>query len=99
MYKLTAGGDTALSDGVLTVQLGLHGTYVVNKQTPNRQIWLSSPASGPARFDLVGGSWVYSHTGESLHSLLDRELAEKLSGADPGFQLCFMGGGAGERKH
>lgn len=36
--------DLALSDGVLTVHLGRrHGTYVINKQTPNRQIWLSSP--------------------------------------------------------
>lgn len=32
-----------LQDGVLTVQLGSKGTYVINKQTPNRQIWLSSP--------------------------------------------------------
>lgn len=30
-------------DGVLTMQLGSHGTYVINKQTPNKQIWLSSP--------------------------------------------------------
>ena len=28
---------------VLTLRLGDLGTYVVNKQTPNRQIWLSSP--------------------------------------------------------
>jgi frataxin len=28
---------------VLTLRLGDFGTYVVNKQTPNRQIWLSSP--------------------------------------------------------
>ncbi|XP_022697403.1 frataxin homolog, mitochondrial-like isoform X3 [Varroa jacobsoni] len=40
--------DVNLSDGVLTVMLGQnHGTYVINKQTPNRQIWLSSPISGP----------------------------------------------------
>jgi len=30
-------------DGVLTVKLGEHGTYVINKQAPNRQMWLSSP--------------------------------------------------------
>jgi frataxin len=29
--------------GVLTLNLGTHGTYVVNKQPPNKQIWLSSP--------------------------------------------------------
>jgi len=39
-----------LQSGVLTVKLGRRGTYVINKQTPNRQIWLSSPvrcAAGP----------------------------------------------------
>ena len=30
--------------GVITVKLGDDlGTYVINKQTPNKQIWLSSP--------------------------------------------------------
>lgn len=29
--------------GVLTVKLGDKGTYVINKQPPNKQIWLSSP--------------------------------------------------------
>ncbi|KAH8835382.1 hypothetical protein DL96DRAFT_1702371 [Flagelloscypha sp. PMI_526] len=30
--------------GVLTLNLGSHGTYVINKQPPNQQIWLSSPS-------------------------------------------------------
>ena len=29
--------------GVLTLKLGNKGTYVINKQPPNKQIWLSSP--------------------------------------------------------
>jgi frataxin len=29
------------------------GVYVLNKQPPNKQIWLSSPISGPKRFDFV----------------------------------------------
>ncbi len=29
--------------GVLTLRLGPRGTYVINKQPPNKQIWLSSP--------------------------------------------------------
>jgi len=37
------GFDMNYSDGVMTVRLGDLGTYVLNKQTPNRQIWLSSP--------------------------------------------------------
>lgn len=29
--------------GVLNLYLGEKGTYVINKQPPNKQIWLSSP--------------------------------------------------------
>ncbi|KAH8245536.1 hypothetical protein KR032_011545 [Drosophila birchii] len=75
------GSDVAYSDGVLTVNLGhSHGTYVINRQTPNKQIWLSSPTSGPKRYDFVGGSspaagrWVYKHSGQSLHELLQQEI-------------------------
>jgi len=46
--------DVEYSSGVLNLKLGgSHGTYVLNMQKPNRQIWLSSPVSGPKRFDLV----------------------------------------------
>lgn len=62
-------------DGVLTVKLGMpHGTYVINRQTPNRQIWLSSPTSGPKRYDYIDGKWIYKHDGVSLHQLLQNEL-------------------------
>lgn len=85
-----------MADGVLTIKLAQFGIYVINKQTPNKQIWLSSPVSGPARYDMVisgeeVGSWVYKHTGETLHSLLDREISD-IVGEDTDFQECFMGG-------
>lgn len=35
--------DILLQSGVLTLILGNNGTYVINKQPPNKQIWLSSP--------------------------------------------------------
>ncbi|OIV89312.1 hypothetical protein TanjilG_23709 [Lupinus angustifolius] len=49
--KLEDYGDSVEDDGfdidygndVLTIKLGDLGTYVLNKQTPNRQLWLSSP--------------------------------------------------------
>ncbi|XP_029468790.1 frataxin, mitochondrial [Rhinatrema bivittatum] len=68
--------DVAFGNGVLTVKLGREmGTYVINKQTPNKQIWLSSPTSGPKRYNWTGSSWVYSHDGVSLHKLLEEELS------------------------
>lgn len=68
--------DVVFSSGVLTVKVGGdHGTYVINKQTPNKQIWLSSPTSGPKRYDWTGERWVYTHDRMSLHELLSKEFS------------------------
>ncbi|KAJ4942195.1 hypothetical protein JOQ06_012061 [Pogonophryne albipinna] len=68
--------DVVFSSGVLTVKVDReHGTYVINKQTPNKQIWLSSPSSGPKRYDWTGARWVYTHDGVSLHQLLSKEFS------------------------
>lgn len=67
--------QSLLQDGVLTVNFGEpHGTYVINRQTPNKQIWLSSPKSGPKRYDFVNSQWIYKHDGKSLHELLNNEI-------------------------
>lgn len=66
--------------GVLVLKLGnTLGTYVINKQTPNRQIWLSSPFSGPKRYDFVNGQWLYQHDNTKLFELLEQELAKALN--------------------
>lgn len=78
-------------DGVLTVFLGpSYGTYVINRQTPNKQIWLSSPVSGPKRYDLItknGGYWVYKHDGVTLHKLLQDEIS-KIAETKIKFEKC-----------
>jgi len=97
-HELFCGCDTTLSDGVLTVKLSEFGTYVINKQTPNKQIWLSSPYSGPSRYDIESKicdekesfCWIYKHTGETLHSLLSREIG-KIVGSPISFENCYMG--------
>ncbi|KAJ1285728.1 hypothetical protein BS78_03G299100 [Paspalum vaginatum] len=86
LQKLEEYGDSIMMDGfdidygnqVLTVRLGDLGTYVVNKQTPNRQIWLSSPVSGPSRFDwdAATNGWIYKRTGANLVQLLEKEIGE-----------------------
>jgi frataxin len=83
--------DVQYSSGVLTVKLGAElGTYVLNKQTPNLQIWLSSPKSGPKRFDFLNNTWIYKRTGESLHELLSREISEGLR-VQADFTTCAFG--------
>ena len=62
------------SDGVLTISLGAQrGTYVLNKQAPNKQIWWSSPISGPHRFEEDGERWVDARRGEAKDCLDDLE--------------------------
>jgi frataxin len=57
------------------------GTYVINKQTPNRQLWLSSPVSGPKRYnyDLQHREWRNTRDGHSLYALLSKELTQLLN--------------------
>ncbi|KAF2190574.1 arabinogalactan endo-1,4-beta-galactosidase [Zopfia rhizophila CBS 207.26] len=83
--------EVEYSAGVLEVTIQSKGTYVLNKQPPNKQIWLSSPLSGPKRFDWVVtgesmnqkegggvGDWIYLRDGTSLTELVRRELGVEL---------------------
>ncbi|XP_038981793.1 frataxin, mitochondrial [Phoenix dactylifera] len=72
------GYDIDYGNQVLTLKLGSLGTYVINKQTPNRQIWMSSPVSGPARFDwdVATKSWIYRRNKVNLLQLLEEELGQ-----------------------
>lgn len=69
------GADVSLNSGVLTLTIDSNHTYVINKQTPNRQIWLSSPVSGPMRFDFVDGKWIDKHSKKELKSTLAQEVS------------------------
>lgn len=75
------GVDVEYSAGVLTLIFPPVGTYVLNKQPPNKQIWLSSPISGPKRYDWIKtssgreeGQWVYLRDGSTLDGLLVAEI-------------------------
>lgn len=72
-----ADTDSSFSSGVLTINFGnKYGTYVINRQTPNQQIWLSSPSSGPKRYDYSDkiDAWIYKRNNQSLHELLQAEI-------------------------
>lgn len=82
--------------GVLHVKIQSSGhEYVLNKQPPNKQIWWSSPISGPKRFDWVvmgeglhqkegggAGDWIYLRDGTSLTDLVRQELGVALGKDD-----------------
>ena len=66
------------ADGVLNIEMRDGRAYVLNKQAPNMQVWLSSPISGPQRFEyeLDQEQWVQIRTDEELVTLLSREFNE-----------------------
>jgi frataxin len=76
--KLGDDFDMTLADGVMNVMLGKYGTYVLNKQTPNLQLWLSSPISGPWRYEWNGETDRWENVRDQ-HVLQDR-LKEELKG-------------------
>ena len=76
-YDVSDYYDVIFDNGVLTVKVSREvGTYVLNKQSPNKQIWLSSPVSGPKRYDFVEGGWKHLRDGSYLHELIKREFSE-----------------------
>ncbi|KAK0639163.1 hypothetical protein B0T16DRAFT_382589 [Cercophora newfieldiana] len=84
----SADMDVEYSAGVMNIRFGPGtGTYVINKQPPNKQIWLSSPKSGPKRYDYVilgdgqhekqdtaCGEWLYLRDGTTMAELLREEI-------------------------
>lgn len=66
--------SSAIQSGVLKLSLGARGTYVLNKQAPNKQIWSSSPVGGPVRYDWQNGQWVYSRDGHEMLERMSNEL-------------------------
>ncbi|KAL3464113.1 hypothetical protein BJX64DRAFT_286802 [Aspergillus heterothallicus] len=86
--------EAEYSAGVLNVSVPGVGTYVLNKQPPNKQIWLSSPISGPKRYDwvvegdqmhekqdtrpFINGQWICLRDDSNLTDLLNGELGLSL---------------------
>ena len=68
--------DVESSGDVLNVTIGELGTFVLNKQAPNKQLWLSSPVSGPLRYDFCQASarWLNSRDKHSLLPLLSDDF-------------------------
>ncbi|OAF64638.1 hypothetical protein A3Q56_07658 [Intoshia linei] len=69
--------DISLSNGVLTIILpNKKGTYVINRQIPTKQIWFSSPLSGPKRFNHIAGLWRCNRTDDEIIQLMSIELSK-----------------------
>lgn len=77
--------DAELQSGVLTLSLEAGGQYVLNKNAPMKQLWLSSPASGAWHFDYADGDWISTREPKvTLDALLAKEMKDRF-GVEVGF--------------
>jgi frataxin len=76
--KRNDDSDVDFSGDVLNFTVPDRGTFVLNKQGPNKQIWLSSPISGPLRYDLDLDAldWVCTRDRASLGATLSRDITQ-----------------------
>eukprot|EP00808_Paulinella_micropora_P013645 g7159.t1 len=84
--------ELRLSDGVLSINTP-RGTFVLNKHGVTRQIWLSSPLSGPSKYNYHGSKttpqrWLGERDEHPLSSLLKKEFTQVL-GKDVSFPKEF----------
>ena len=77
----------AVQADVLTLGIA-SDKFVLNKQGPNKQLWLSSPVRGPLRYDFCTrtANWLNTRDGHEMLPAISDDV-EQLTG----HRLCFEG--------
>ena len=73
--------DVDLEGGILTLECADGTRVIVNRQTPNREIWVAA-RSGVYHFRLGEGLWRDTRSGDELFDSLAREIR-----AQSGFEV------------
>lgn len=66
--------ESELSEGVLKIQTETNEIFIINRNIPRQELWLSSPFSGGAHFRYSGQEWLNTRTQEPFEPLLFKEL-------------------------
>jgi CyaY protein len=69
----SASLEADLEAGILTVSCADGSRVIVNRQTPNREIWVAA-RSGGYHFALREGAWRDTRSGEELFAALARVI-------------------------
>ena len=71
--------EVELESGILTIVCADASRVIVNRQTPNREIWVAA-RSGGFHFRFADGAWRDTRSGEELFAAVAR-VVESQSGA------------------
>ncbi len=69
--EATGGIDADLEAGILTLECPDGSRIIVNRQTPNREVWVAA-RSGGFHFAWRDGAWRDTRSGEELFASLAR---------------------------
>lgn len=72
--QVDADIDSEQTAGILTLTFANNSRVIVNRQTPNREIWVAAK-SGGFHFRFDGAAWRDTRGGEQLDALLSRVLS------------------------
>lgn len=81
--EATAGIDADLEGGILTLECPDGSRIIVNRQAPNREIWVAA-RSGGFHFAWKDGAWRDTRSGGELFAVLGG-----IAAAQAGEPLCF----------
>ena len=68
--------DSEINSGILTLEFDNRSKMIINRQTPNRELWVAAK-SGGFHFHFDGAVWRDTRSNESLESLLSRVISEQ----------------------
>jgi CyaY protein len=68
--------DSEIGGGILTLEFENRSKVIINRQTPNREIWVAAK-SGGFHFRFDGDTWCDTRSLERLDTLLSRVVFEQ----------------------
>lgn len=69
--------DCELSEGVLTVHCdNVIRPFILNRNVPMKQLWMSSPISGGSHYELVESGWANTQTKEDFEHRLFLDIEQ-----------------------
>ena len=74
--ELPTNVDSELSSGILTLTFENGSKIIINRQTPNREIWVAAK-SGGFHFRFVSTDWIDTRSGQSLGCLLTKVISQQ----------------------
>jgi CyaY protein len=78
--EATRGVDADIEAGILTLECPDGSRIIVNRQTPNREIWVAA-RSGGFHFAWKDGAWRDTRSGAELFAML-REITRAQAGEE-----------------